>query len=205
MTQTEQTTKERIEDYLERTVYWDNNHGDMEGYDEASQNIAAEIDGLAAQLAEARLGRERVLSWFAWLIGGWNATQGEHTGRLRFDGVDYDNDEAIVRHLLSTVRADDQKKLAEARAQTERLGMACGMAYCLAGKVEVDPSRPVEKMQEIIAAVEAQIAALTPKAEAWDALEAWRSVGMHIENRRGRDDAYQEMDRAAARAREVKP
>lgn len=45
---------------------------------------------------------------------------------------------------------------------------------------------------------------LRPAAEAWEATEAWRAVGMHIENRRGRDDAYQAMDRAAARARAAK-
>ena len=50
----------------------------------------------------------------------------------------------------------------------------------------------------------AEVERLRPAAEAWEAAEAWRAVGMHIENRRGRDDAYQVMDRAAARARAAK-
>lgn len=99
-----------------------------------------------------------------------------------------------------------RKERDEARAEAERLRMACGMAYGIPGaeKIEVDAMRPVEKMQEIVAAVAAEVERLRPAAEAWEATEAWRAVGMHIENRRGRDDAYQAMDRAAARARAAK-
>ena len=108
--------------------------------------------------------------------------------------------------LCNKERFDAQTQLAEARAEVERLRMACGMAYGIPGaeKIEVDAMRPVEKMQEIVAAVDAEVERLRPAAEAWEATEAWRAVGMHIENRRGRDDAYQAMDRAAARARAAK-
>lgn len=108
--------------------------------------------------------------------------------------------------LCNKERFDAQTQLAEARAGAERLRMACGMAYGIPGaeKIEVDAMRPVEKMQEIVAAVTAEVERLRTAADAWEATEAWRAVGMHIENRRGRDDAYQAMDRAAARARAVK-
>ena len=49
---TEQTTAERIKEYLECTVSWDNNHGDMEGYDEAAQTIAAELNTKDKKIAE---------------------------------------------------------------------------------------------------------------------------------------------------------
>ena len=72
----------------------------------------------------------------------------------------------------------------------------------------------VEAGQEIAAEIDAltrerdearaEAERLRLAAEAWEATEAWRAVGMHIENRRGRDDAYQAMDRAAARARAAK-
>lgn len=49
-------------------------------------------------------------------------------------------------------------------SEVEQLGMACGMAYALpgAGNIEVDPLRPVAKMQEIAAAVLAAFNQLNP-------------------------------------------
>lgn len=76
-----------------------------------------------------------------------------------------------------------------------------------AERIAEDMGVPLGAAQNIAAEIDglrAEIARLKPAAEAWEATEAWRAVGMHIENRRGRDDAYQAMDRAAARARAAK-
>ena len=71
--------------------------------------------------------------------------------------------------LCNKERFDAQTQLAGARAEAERLRMACGMAYGIPGaeKIEVDAMRPVEKMQEIVAAVTAEVARLRTAAEAW--------------------------------------
>ena len=71
--------------------------------------------------------------------------------------------------LCNKERFDAQTQLAEARAEVERLRMACGMAYGIPGaeKIEVDAMRPVEKMQEIVAAVTAEVARLRTAADAW--------------------------------------
>lgn len=73
----------------------------------------------------------------------------------------------------------------EARAQLDNAAREMGESMIASARLRAEAER------------------LRPAAEAWEATEAWRAVGMHIENRRGRDDAYQAMDRAAARAREA--
>lgn len=49
--------------------------------------------------------RQKLLSWFAYLVGGWNASAGKHCGRLAFD-VDISNDEDVARHVLEQYKQD---------------------------------------------------------------------------------------------------
>jgi hypothetical protein len=62
--------------------------------------------------------REALLSYFAWLIGGWNASKGLHAGRLQMD-VDINDDEAVARHMLATYKADVEKPLLAKIAELE--------------------------------------------------------------------------------------
>jgi hypothetical protein len=52
--------------------------------------------------------RERILSYFAWMIGGWNASPGVHPRRLAGE-PEYEDNEKIARLLLtahaSTIKA----------------------------------------------------------------------------------------------------
>lgn len=45
--------------------------------------------------------RERLMSYFSWLMGGWNASPGIHAGRLAFE-PNYADDEAMARMILET-------------------------------------------------------------------------------------------------------
>lgn len=54
--------------------------------------------------------RERLISYFAWLVGGWNAIPGTSSGRMRFE-PEYEDDEAVARVILA----------AHARTETHEL------------------------------------------------------------------------------------
>lgn len=56
--------------------------------------------------------RVKLLSWFAWLVGGWNATPNKHYGRLSND-CNIDSDERVARHILEQHCKDIERPLHE--------------------------------------------------------------------------------------------
>lgn len=54
--------------------------------------------------------RERLMSYFSWLIGGWNASPGTSSGRLHFE-PNYEDDEAMARMLLKNHERDAKRDL----------------------------------------------------------------------------------------------
>jgi hypothetical protein len=66
--------------------------------------------------------REKILSYFAWIIGGWNASPGTSMGRLReWDQEFNGNDEKLVRYVLQqhensvTYKLREENKALKAR------------------------------------------------------------------------------------------
>ena len=57
--------------------------------------------------------REKILSYFACKIGGWNAEKGKHTGNLINSTINYQNDEEVVNFLLDTYKNDIETPLKE--------------------------------------------------------------------------------------------
>lgn len=54
--------------------------------------------------------RSELLGWLATIIGGWNASPGNHPGRLAFD-VNIEDDEQVSLHLLERYRRDIEAPL----------------------------------------------------------------------------------------------
>ncbi len=72
---------------------------------ELRKEFASALAQKDEELARASKSRECLLSYFAFLIGGWNASKGTSPGRLRFED-NYNDDEAITRLLLDRHKSD---------------------------------------------------------------------------------------------------
>lgn len=88
------------------------------------------------------------------------------------DTVDWDgyytrDGEAMIKAHLD--------KIAALSAEIEQLRMAYGLAHTIpgAGNIAVDPSRPLEKMQEIVAAATAGWETLNSQVTLWKAGEPY--------------------------------